>query len=98
MTSQQKRTIELSDLKAFCFTCKKCGAMLSIPVTSELEENRPARCPACNEQWKVSNVDSISRLAALKFDLMKLSESLGEYDRFTLAIEISPDPVSSAKG
>ena len=97
MTHQQKRMIELSDILAFCFTCKKCGTFLSIPAASELQEDRPTRCPSCNEQWKASTMDSIARFSEFKFALKKLSESVGEYDRFTFAIEISPDPVSTAK-
>lgn len=97
MTSQQKRTIELSDLIAFCFACKKCGTSLSIPVASELQEDRPNRCPSCNEQWKASNVDSIARFSEFKFALKKLNESLGEYDRFTFSIEIASAPVSTSK-
>lgn len=97
MTSQQKRMIELSDLVAFCFTCKKCGTCLSIPVASELQEDKPNRCPSCNEQWKASNMDSIARFAEFKFSLNKLSESIGEYDRFTLMLEIASDPSSTEK-
>lgn len=97
MTIQQKRMIELLDILAFCFTCKKCGSSLSIPVASELQEDKPSGCPACNERWKASNVDSIARFAEFKFSLKKLNESLGQYDGFTLTLEISSDPVSTAK-
>ncbi len=42
-------------------------------------------------------MDSIARFAEFKFSLNKLSESIGEYDRFTLMLEIASDPSSTEK-
>jgi hypothetical protein len=97
MTSQQKRTIEISDLVAFCFTCKQCGVSLSIPISATLKNDRPSRCPSCDEQWATYPLGSVGRFLELKFALMKLSESIGESDRFTFSIEIASDPASTAK-
>lgn len=98
MTSQQKRTIELSDITAFCFTCKQCGVSLSIPASATLKHERPAKCPSCDEQWMIPATGSIRKFVDFKEALTKLRESIGENDRFTLAIEIASDPVSTSKG
>jgi predicted Zn-ribbon and HTH transcriptional regulator len=100
MTSQQKRMIEFSDLVAFCFTCKECGVSLSIPASANLKNERPSKCPSCDEVWMTPSTGSVARFLEFKEALLKLRVSI-ENDKtngFILAIEISPDPISTAKG
>ena len=97
MTTHQKRMIELSDIVSFCFTCVKCGSSLSIPGSACLEPHRPSKCPSCDEVWMTPSTGSIRKFLELREALKNLSESVGENDKFTLAIEISSDPVSTSK-
>jgi Zn-finger nucleic acid-binding protein len=99
MTIQQKRMIELSDILAFQLICKECGVSLSIPVSSNLKNERPSKCPSCDEVWMTPVTGSIRKLLDLKEVLISLKSSIGNgsADRFNLMIEISSDPVSTAK-
>ena len=96
MTIQQKRTIEISDILAFCFTCKHCKVSMSIPAFSRLATGKPYDCPSCHREWSTSD-GPIAHFSAFKNALDIFSESIRASDGFTLAIEISPDPVSTAR-
>src|ERR1035438_6338119 len=57
MTVQTKRFIDVTDILAIRFTCKTCGATMSLPITdSKLTNGAPAstllnECPSCHERW-----------------------------------------------
>lgn len=100
MTHQQKRMLEISDLMAFCLTCKECGVSLSIPASANLKTERPAKCPSCDEVWMTPSTGSMARLLEFKEALMKLKASIGNFgekDGFSVMIEIASDPVSTSK-
>jgi hypothetical protein len=99
--------MELSDILAFTLTCKACGLSVSVPTAERqargmLKENRLDKCPACDEAWLTSpNGTTLT----LSFDQMRSSletMTLAMKERalskggFTLALEISSDPASSA--
>jgi len=90
--------IEFSDLVAFCFTCKECGVSLSIPASATLKNERPAKCPSCDEVWMTPATGSVARFLEFKESLLKLRDSIenGKTNGFILTIELSSDPVSTA--
>ena len=58
MTVQTKHFIELSDIVAIRFACKRCGASLSLALSdSKLATGKGAvnnfidRCPSCSHDW-----------------------------------------------
>ena len=100
MTSQQKRMIELSDLVAFCVTCKGCGVSLSIPALASVKDKRLERCPSCDDIWMTPITGSVRKFVDFKNALTSLRSSIegGKADGFSLTLEIASDPVSTAKG
>ena len=58
MTSQTKRFIELSDVLALHFECKRCKATLTVPILREELRTALKSCPNCREDWAVINGSS----------------------------------------
>jgi predicted RNA-binding Zn-ribbon protein involved in translation (DUF1610 family) len=102
MTEHQKRSIEISDILAFCFTCNQCGSSLSIPVSGDMKRGKLYTCPNCDTAWLSQNEDAVIALA----NLTKYLSSLGSIVRtwanrpegFRFSFEIASDPVSTGKG
>jgi Zn-finger nucleic acid-binding protein len=99
MTYQQKKSLEISDIKAFCFICKECGVSLSIPTTASLKSGRLEACPTCDEPWLNSSTGNIKALMAFKDALATLAFAVGDgsKSRFTFSLEIASDPSLTGK-
>jgi hypothetical protein len=105
MTIQTKRFIDLTDILAVRFTCKNCGATMSLPITdSKLTNGAPAstllnECPSCHERWaylmspaggKNYAAAVIEATAALNRLRNLLHGDVAPLG-FTLSVEIAPD-------
>lgn len=76
MTSQVKRTVEASDIRAVEIECRGCGICTVWPV--EAWNNSFTKCPGCGEQWPIAShaayqamsqvVKGLSDVAKLKND------------------------------
>ena len=105
MTIQTKHFIDPSDIVAVKFTCKHCGATLSLALSDEklkAGENRVKnfidRCPSCSRDWFDFGVSSfeqvITRATANMNRLIELltSES-GRSLGASVLLEIAPNAV-----
>jgi hypothetical protein len=91
MTTETRTTIELGDVLAIEFECKKCGAKIAVPI--EKFRQAPLRCAACDtqeaEQWLVANgpESDHSRIGRLAQLIAQLSELKPEH--FAMRLEIA---------
>lgn len=103
MTIQTKRFIELTDILALRFTCKHCGATLSLSITDDkLMREQPTmflgNCPGCQRPWTnfggSTNEQLITRVTAA---LNRLREALAGNPPmpfgFSLGVEITPETI-----
>jgi hypothetical protein len=103
MTSQTKHFIELSDLVALRFQCKKedCGATFTLPLSRALNTKKLAMCPHCERPWLNIAIGEVGERAIWEFakSLTELArvmneQSLSFADRVSMVLEIKPDAVT----
>jgi hypothetical protein len=98
MTTQTKKFLELSDILALRFECKKCGSELLISslrdISNRDEQGKLSNCPVCRNPW-ASVGGSTCELAIAEFltVLNKLRGMLGTHEGafpagFALTVEI----------
>jgi hypothetical protein len=113
MTIQTKRFIDITDILAIRFTCKLCGAAMSLPVTDSklMGEQRPPstflnECPSCHERWaylmspaggKNYAAVVIETTAALNRLRALLHGEIAPQLGFTLSMEVVPDVATKEK-
>jgi hypothetical protein len=50
MTAQTRHYIEVSDILALRCECRKCHAVLTLPLAKDVGKHL-SRCPCCKEGW-----------------------------------------------
>jgi uncharacterized paraquat-inducible protein A len=106
VTSQSKTYIELRDIIAIRFECKKCQASISMPVSINM--NFAHACPNCGAAWTSvmqasiqkelkSCVDAIAGMA-LSLKNWEQVMAAGGSKGFTLSLEISEEAAPAASG
>jgi len=71
MTAQSLLRIDLTEITALEITCKKCGAMLSIPLP-KLDVSQSWDCLGCNTRlWDGDQDQAYIRLLGLMHSLSK---------------------------
>jgi len=102
MTSQTKKFIELSDILAFHFRCKRenCGTELSVPLQTTFGRHQVAdSCPNCGSDWLVVNTGISGSGSSIAPALDKIAAYINEISRwpgnFELTLELKPDPEES---
>jgi hypothetical protein len=103
MTSQTQKFIELSDILALKLECKHCESVLAIPSSRDMarreDVGKLSICPVCQRPWATLGGATYEPLIA-KF-VSALNEMRNAFKDapigFTLTLEISSDPVSTAK-
>lgn len=103
MTTQVRKFIDLSDVKAVTLRCVHCESTLTIPSSRDISRHDAAgkfsTCPVCLRPWGTSSGGTCEPLmATLLANLNTLRAALADAKGFTLALEISSDPASDAKG
>ena len=103
MTSQTRRFIELSDILSLALKCKGCGSTLTIPSSRDVSNRDSAGklsfCPICQRTWANSQGATCAPdIAKFSTALSALREAITDTGiGFTLTLETSSDPVSTAK-
>jgi len=95
MTSQTKRFIEISDVKAVQMKCADCGAILALPIEREINVSRLFVCPHCQRPWVKLPQGATAELA-IKECMSALQQmatilSSKQFDGFSLTLEIATD-------
>ena len=102
MTSQTKKFIELSDILAFRFRCKKenCGTELSVPLQTNFGRHEVAdSCPNCGSAWLVVNTGIAGSGSSIAPALDKIVTHINELSKwlgnFELTLEVKSEPENS---
>jgi hypothetical protein len=88
MTTETKTFIELGDVIAIQFQCRKCGTTISRSVA---ESTKPIReCPTCQTLWAEHGTSEEKRVCNLALLIEQTKQSLEGRDfRFLLEIKSS---------
>lgn len=92
MTYHRKKLMELSDIKGYSFTCKTCGAVVSLPHDVKFQRGRLARCPSCLADWLEATASS-QRVVAFEELLraVEVMQRVTEAAGFNFAVELAPE-------
>ena len=96
MTIQTKQYIDLSDVVAFRFDCKQCGATLSLPLSDPRPKLALEHCPNCKTAWTMkTGVDYNRVISDFRESLKRVSEIMPEDSphklEFTMVLEVKPE-------
>jgi hypothetical protein len=105
MTSQTKHFIDLSDIVALRFECRRCHATVSLERSGEITVSSLRICPNCREPWAQRPEGSTIEVTIAKFieQIKEFEEILRRRDElmigggFSLSLEIKSDAVSPAE-
>jgi len=105
MTVQAKHFVEPRDIVAMRLDCSRCGSTLSIPLAGNINIDKLASCPNCNEPWlKLPTGASVeNEVLECIASLDRVAKKLGSkhYPGFSLYLEISMaavPPLRSGEG
>jgi Zn finger protein HypA/HybF involved in hydrogenase expression len=100
MTSQTKKFIEISDVKAVQMKCKDCGAVLTLPIEKAINVSRLFVCPHCQRPWVRLPQGATAELAVKEcIDAIRTMADIlngQQFDGFSLTLEIANEEKNAA--
>jgi hypothetical protein len=91
--------MELSDILAFRFRCKRenCGTELSVPLQTNFGRHQVAdSCPNCGSSWLVIDTGIAGSGSSIAPLLEKIAKSLEDISKwpghFEMTLEVKPEP------
>ena len=96
MTIQTKQYIDLSDVVAFRFDCKQCGATLSLPLSDPRQKLALQHCPNCKTAWTMTTgLDYNQLISDFRESLKRMGEITQEDSphklEFTMVLEVKQE-------